>query len=168
MSYCLAIDPGVKASGVCLYTPLNYTTLLERQYGVISADWVRYDKSPVAAAEAIFAWLDSHQISPSKVVIEVPQVYSTRHQKGDQQDLIDLALVAGAIAASLASPLVEVSLVRPREWKGGMDKSVTKARVDRALSDAEKARIRWPASSYRHNVYDAIHLALRTWDKRRA
>lgn len=91
------------------------------------------------------------------LVIETPQVYGGPRDE-DPNDLIDLAGVVGAIAATVGGP-VEWS-PKPREWKGQAPKEISRQRVDNRLTEAEKSRIRWPIKSLRHNVYDALHLGL--------
>lgn len=102
-----------------------------------------------------------------RVVIEVPQIYQLRHQKGDQNDLINVALVAGRVWQLALEKKCLVNLVRPLDWKGQINKGVTVARVEEVLGDYERTRIKWPAKHLRHNVYDAIHLAMRTFTKRK-
>ncbi len=91
-------------------------------------------------------------------VCEIPKVYAGVH-KEDPNDLIDLAGVVGAIVSKPLLATVEWSPI-PSEWKGQLPKSVSQARVERKLSEAEKVRIVWPAKSLRHNVYDALHLGM--------
>lgn len=151
----LAIDPGKNAAGWALFDP----------FGVLLAaghlkrpDWATHG---IRHLIALYGHLQC-------AVIEKPQAYQIQHQKGDQQDLIDLGVMVGKAAGELENGC-PVSLVLPKEWKGQIPKEVTKARVDGELIDAEKKRIKWPkADGERHNVYDAIHLGLRTFTKRKA
>ena len=73
---------------------------------------------------------------PTKhVVIEIPQVYVQRKMKGDANDLIKIALVAGYIGSLFNS----VDFVLPRTWKGTVDKDVMCKRVlDRWMNDRER------------------------------
>ena len=98
------------------------------------------------------------QLQEYDLVAEIPQVY-TGPQAEDRNDLIDLAGVVGAISASPLITSVQWSPL-PREWKQQIPKEVTQQRVDKRLSAEEKAKIKWPAKSLAHNVYDAIHLGL--------
>lgn len=97
------------------------------------------------------------------LVIERPQVYSARHWKGDQADVIDTALRAGVLAermrmrAGVNRFLVE-RFPSPQEWKGQVPKHVHNQRVISKLSAEERQLIR--VGSNTHNVIDAIGLAL--------
>lgn len=98
---------------------------------------------------------------PARVVIECPQIYATRHQKGSQQDLIDLAVVVGQIKERAIALGHTVDLVLPREWKGQTPKEVSAQRVNETLSPLEWRRISLGGrKADHHNVYDAIHMGL--------
>lgn len=89
-----------------------------------------------------------------KTVIELPQSYRIEFQKGDQNDLINLAYKAGRIAEKHGG---ESMLMLPREWKGQRPKKVTKARAKEALSPFELSLIR----SEDDNLWDAVAIGLR-------
>ena len=77
----------------------------------------------------------------------IPKVYDAQFQKGDQRDIRDLAMAAGAlvVAARFAGPPAQrrvVETVEPREWKGTVDKKVMLARIYDKLSEQERACIR--------------------------
>ncbi len=92
------------------------------------------------------------------VAVEMPQVYAGK-AKGDNNDLIDLALVAGACAAGVEDALVPT----PRKWKGTMKKDAHNAKTLRALSRGEDALLQTILAGYakglHHNIIDAVGLA---------
>lgn len=95
------------------------------------------------------------------VVIEVPQVYDTAKQRGDQRDLIDLAVVVGSLLHMAATYARGGLLVRPSEYKGQVPKDICEKRTRAALSTDELSRVELPkAGSLHHNVWDAIQLGL--------
>ena len=93
------------------------------------------------------------------VVIEKPQVYIQRKMKGDANDLITIALVAGYVGAFFK----HVNFVKPRDWKGTVDKEVMCKRVvSRWMNEREReilARLQIP-KSYVNNTVDAIGVGL--------
>ncbi|WP_255442147.1 tyrosine-type recombinase/integrase [Corallococcus sp. Z5C101001] len=50
-------------------------------------------------------------------LIELPRVYAAAHQKGDQNDLLQIAGVVGTLGGALA-PVAGRRRVYPRGWKG--------------------------------------------------
>jgi hypothetical protein len=99
------------------------------------------------------------RVKPNIAVIEIPQVYQQRLQKGDPNDLIDVAVVAGMVAGTLV-PWVHgpVQLIRPRVWKGNRPKAVDNRHTLSVLSAEEKTKI--PSGAKRHNVLDAVGIGL--------
>jgi hypothetical protein len=92
--------------------------------------------------------------------IELPRVYPGTKAKGDPNDLIAVAAVAGAWAASLPS----VTFLAPSEWKGQLPKRVCEERIRAKLSARELEtleRCLGPIPrSLRHNALDAVGIAL--------
>lgn len=91
------------------------------------------------------------------IVIEVPQVYQGRAQKGDPNDLIDLAFEAGKLVDGF-----EYTKIRPRAWKGTVPKPVMLQRILAKLSDAELALLRSVGvkKSVEKDVLDGIGIGL--------
>jgi hypothetical protein len=98
-------------------------------------------------------------------IIEVPQVYPGQQQKGDQNDLINLAVMVGEYAAHATSVGFKVRLVRPREWKGQLPKDVCWRRVRETLTPLELDTMAKLPKSRAHNMHDAIGLG--TWFQKR-
>lgn len=61
------------------------------------------------------------------LVIEVPQVYQGRRQKGDPNDLVRLALLAGNLEALVST--YNVMEVLPSTWKGQVPKPLHHTRL---------------------------------------
>ncbi len=157
MTKIVSVDPGLAKVAFASWDP-ETGQLLEAGLVVhkheIATERVQKWKD-MAWWTCMVAGLDRCDID---LVIEVPQVYAGARDE-DPNDLIDLAGVVGAIASSIILGSVQWSPL-PREWKGQIPKKVTKQRVDKRLSDAEKALIKWPSASLAHNVYDALHLGI--------
>jgi hypothetical protein len=94
-----------------------------------------------------------------RVVLEVPRVYPV--SKGDPNDLITLAMIAGEIRHRYRVQGIEVREVWPRTWKGNVPKDVHHKRVLKCLSAAELVVIpKRPRGGDDHNCLDAIGLGL--------
>lgn len=76
----------------------------------------------------------------SHCVIELPQVYQQRKWRGDPNDLIQVALTVGALKAMVNC--LDVTLVKPHEWKGSVPKDVMGNRIVSKLSGKEKKILR--------------------------
>ena len=149
----VAIDPGLNHCAMSTWVgdKLQAACLVRQKYepGMERADkWRIIGK---AVGSLIPAGAD--------LVIEVPQIYTRQHSKGDPNDLIDIAGVAGAIIGAAPARSVEWSPL-PKEWKGNLPKEVTAQRVMNALRPDEHKAIQPCPPSLMHNVYDAIHLGL--------
>jgi hypothetical protein len=101
-------------------------------------------------------------------VIEVPRFHGMARSKGDPNDLIKLAELAGRIAGALEAHGCAVERVEPHQWKGLVPKAVHQARVLRDLgtvavqsADAMRSRDQWLQAwqSVDHNGRDALALA---------
>lgn len=99
------------------------------------------------------------RVENATIILEIPQAYP-HGSKGDPQDLITLAMIAGELRG-LFRPR-EVTQVFPRAWKGNVPKAIHHPRVLAALTDAERAVLpkRPRAGGYDGNMIDAIGLGL--------
>lgn len=161
----VSIDPGKNACGCAMFVGGK----------LVTAGYVILDGSCRALAQAVSTWVDvgdslygRKDTSDRELVIEKPQTYGGRAAKGDTNDLIDVAMVAGGIAA-LAISGTKVTFLYPSQWKGQIPKPKTgetyiiEARVLAALSAEERGQVGIPrAKSKAHNVYDAIGIGLKT------
>lgn len=90
-------------------------------------------------------------------VIEVPD----RVEPGiPLRDVLMCARRAGGYEARCAEAGVRVVTVPPVRWKGTLSKATTEARVRKALTPAEAARLPNVAKSVAHNMFDAIGIGL--------
>jgi hypothetical protein len=147
------VDPGVHCSGVAVLSGgrLLRAALVEGPAG----------EQPLA----LDALLGEHAgARDGALVVEVPQVYQDRRGPNRRQDLVDLALVAGAWEGEAARRGWTADRVLPAAWKGQVPKGVVAERVRASLSpeerdalDADIARVR---RTLRHNVLDAVAIAL--------
>ncbi|WP_223782919.1 hypothetical protein [Myxococcus sp. AS-1-15] len=161
----VSIDPGLRHCGVAVFDVLmgERATLLAaglpknptRQDGELSlASWA-------SMALAVREWLRPRMSdAPLQLVIELPRVYSAADQKGDQNDLIQLAGVVGMLGGLLPNVASRRS-VYPRDWKGTVDADAFIERIKQRLDATEHLRVEMPtASSLHHNVWDAIGIGL--------
>jgi hypothetical protein len=101
--------------------------------------------------------------SVNYLVVEKPQVYRQAKQKGDPNDLIDLAVLVGqAIERYTCSDPARHRVYLPAQWKGQVPKDIHHRRIMGTI-DVQRDQIRWlyqVPESYRHNVLDAVGLGL--------
>ncbi len=94
-----------------------------------------------------------------QAVIEIPQVYVQRKMKGDANDLIKIALVAGYVGALFHEPV----FVLPRTWKGTVEKDVMCKRVEnRWMNERERELLyaRKIPKGQLNNTLDAIGVGM--------
>ncbi len=130
-----AIDPGVKACGVACFTHTGFL------------NWARYVEVK-----------DLRWLSPVAVtlLIEMPRFYPGR-QKGDVNDLLDLAAVVGYCEALFEQG--EQKRFFPAEWKGQVPKKIMTARILKQLIDYERDSI-VRVGAKDHNTIDAVGIGL--------
>jgi hypothetical protein len=92
------------------------------------------------------------------LVVEFPVIYPTDKQKGNPNDLVKLATMAGMVLAQFQGRIWDMFTPTPREWKGGIPKEIHHQRLAAMFPEAE-AKMAHVAKSYQHNVWDAIGLA---------
>lgn len=174
MTWLLSVDPGVRRCGCALWEgpelraaalvdvdPRNkrswYHAVHDLSYAIRRWSWKRLP--------AVL-----HLVN--RLVVEMPQTYGGRAERGDANDLIMLAYSVGQIVAR--SPADEMLLVHPREWKGSVPKSTSKAEYERngyvielrarRELGAEVSRVDLPPTAWRTklDVWDAVGIGL--WD----
>lgn len=94
------------------------------------------------------------------IVCEYPRFYGSTHQKGDPNDLIDVAVVGAAVSTKLDSLCSHIESVFPSDWKGNVKKSIMLERIWSKLSEEEKAVVQKTNKSDREDVLDAIGIGL--------
>lgn len=139
-------EPRLERAGVIGTTP--YMPLRERARLIYQTLWGPVPGQPVGLLEGCRADL---------YIVELPRIYPFRKQRGDQNDIVDLAYLAGA----LDNLGCDGELVPPRNWKGTMDPDAMTRWILTRLDDQEKAVIDsiMPAGK-RHNAIDAAGLGL--------
>ena len=148
-----AIDPGVHEIGWAIFNGAELEAA-----GLIEGSLLSHLSKEL---EFLF---DHHK--PSAAVVEIPQVYQQRSWKGDPNDLISVAVVAGVAVAALSRYTV-VELVRPHAWKGNRPKNVDNRLTRTRLNAGERIKVETCGVSKgkRHNVVDAVGIGL--WKLRR-
>lgn len=163
MSYLIAVDPGKLQCGVAIFKDalLVHGTLARNPVDTSGSDGPQVWRN--TAQNVVDAYVrhtkDYSHGWVKALVLEVPQIYRTGLQKGDQRDVLALAGVDGAIAGMFDCP---VSYYTPAQWKGQVPKVVMNKRIMSRLSPVELKAIdvRVPASLI-HNVQDAIGIGLK-------
>jgi hypothetical protein len=144
----LAIDPG-KATGVAVFVGnvLRSATVCTEEQCLLFIE----NAAPFKPA--------------GDCIIEIPQVYPGQQQRGDQNDLIKLAVMVGRYADRATACGFRVKLFKPREWKGQLPKDVCWQRVRKTLTPLELDNLEKLPKSRAHNMHDAIGLG--TWFQKR-
>lgn len=150
----VAIDPGVKACGVAVFTQrINEPWYLDRAWWAkgLAVDVAREVESDLAyrvRRRALWA------------VIEKPLVVHGRAFRGKTSSLLDLSIAVGELRALSKSFAEETYLISAADWTRGVPYEVREARLfapaPLGLCDFERNLINWPAKSAAHNVVDAI------------
>jgi hypothetical protein len=151
MSDCvIAIDPGACAAGVAVYrsSTLKHVAVVQGRCWHHTAcqvvQWCHQDASAI----------------PSVVVVERPQVYVQRHLKGDPNDLITVALMAGATVMGLRTSATEIIEYLPRTWKGQVPKDIMQRRIKTRMFPSELAIVPDIGRGITHNLYDAVGIGM--------
>lgn len=157
----MTIDPGVRDVGVAAWEDdgLLYGAWLVRSK---REGWNALPHKIVECVEGTFLDID-------EIVVEVPQVYVQRKLKGDPNDLIMVAVSAGAMAMALQNQYEEarIHLLRPSDWKGQTPKDISIERIKAQLTLYEQSRVSLPsAKTLQHNVWDAVGIGLH-WHRRK-
>jgi len=142
----LSFDPGVCTG----WAAVEYDVLIA--CGVI--EWRGFEFTPYLG---FVARLWRHLL-----VIEKPQVYTTRLQKGSQEDIVDTAVRAGMIASwarNMTIGSTRTLFPSPADWKGQTPKKIHNQRVLGDLTPGERSLIPKLPERKLHNCVDAIGLA---------
>ena len=160
MTTLFSFDPGLRGTGVAVF---------ENKVLVACA----YVRSPNKKDRGARAWKDMgwaahtwyHKTmdgwSPDAVAHEQMQVYRASLQKGDPNDLLELAGVCGWVAALVGTDC-KVTPYLPRQWKGQIPKDVHAKRILGRLNpnEAQVLKAEKIPKSLEHNVIDAIGIGL--------
>lgn len=156
----VSVDCGVRGCGVAVFDGAKLST----------ATYVKNPQrhgqganSALAMAQAVKQWFCQgcspyFKHSPDELAIETMRVYEASEQKGDQNDLLGVQLVAGAITGIMGCPVVSYV---PQEWKGSVDGDVFTKRIISRLSETEKQAITYVSESVDHNTIDGVGVGLK-------
>lgn len=150
-----AIDPGIRKLGIAVFADgLLYASALIKAPGtdIGVPAWQRIvDKVRDWRLDHTPPWYFSKE---EALVSEYPQSYTATHQKGDQNDLIELTGVVGYLMGSIVD-VGEKQTYLPRTWKGTMDKEAMQERILSRLSAEERKN-----AVEQSDVIDAIGVGL--------
>lgn len=149
-----AVDPGLRGCGVALFEP------------VIGLAWATYLPNTMIDGRgpdrhSAMARKIAHHVAAmggfKNLIVEFPRIYpkGPRDRRSDPNDLLDVAGVAGAVAALFENVL----WVFPQEWKGQVPKEVMNSRVKKRLTPEELRRIT-SVGALDHNTLDAVGIGL--------
>lgn len=162
MKWLVSIDPGLPACGVAVYDEAGalMRAALVRNIAEADADLPRrWQKMALSVSE----WIGKRPLA-TELVVEMPQIYRTAQQKGDQNDLVNLAGVVSAVCTLVFAE--KARIVYPREWKGTLDPDAMVERIKGRLKPEEHARVQLPtAASLQHNVWDGIGIGLHAFGR---
>ena len=143
----IAIDPGLRWCGVARF----YEGGELQQAELVRSPGT--DRGPMAWRRMADHVRSAIITQTYKAVVEVPRIYPhSAQQKGDLNDLLELAGVVGA----LAGVFDVLEFVYPATWKGQVPKKVMNARVLATLSLAERSAL----IHNDHNTLDAVGIGL--------
>lgn len=122
----IAIDPGVHRTGWARFDEERRL----RDAGVVRASDI---PSAVARAERFRSSMSAYSFD---ILIECPVIYPNVRAAGDPNDVLAVAIVAGAYGGALVA-YGELTYVKPAVWKGQTPKKITHARAMGALDSYE-------------------------------
>lgn len=150
----LTIDPGIKTLGWAVFedSDLLFT-------GVSRAREKRIDSAALAHLESLLAFTCVGGY-PYAVVLE-RMTYRQKARSVPPQDLMDVNLVGGIVAAGCKGADGVLWTVTPAEWKGSVPRDVEQARSAHVLSKAE-ARVLAAVKPVHlaHNAWSAVGIGL--------
>mgnify|MGYP000665018398 CR=1 FL=1 len=156
----LTVDPGLRGCGCAIFKD---GVLFRAAYVFNSDKEGRGPTSHSHMATEVHRWV-GRQLPPLPdmerlhVFVEFPRVYPhSDQQKGDLNDLLDVAGVASAVAAAFFP--AQIKHFYPQEWKGTIKKAVMTERIKKSLNSGEQMKVE-KAGSKDHNTYDAAGIGL--------
>lgn len=170
----LAVDPGIRGCGVAIFTTdgrlaacayvnnpaSTKSPIIERaRIGAKAVDVWR----GVAVNKARDAGLAKAWEGVQRLVVEFPRIRTITKSKGDNNDLLPMCAVDGAIAALFDVPCEQLY---PDEWKNQTDtEEVVDPRIRARLSAEEivvyEAGLATGGKTYGHNTMDAVGVGLK-------
>lgn len=165
----LSLDPGLTNPAAALWTGGR---LLCASRIKVKKEWAKECTGERCrlVGNAIMTWMVERRLDLGMkpvdlLVVEFPQIYTSRKSKGDPNDLVPLAGVCMALAGRLDVP---VKSYTPSEWIGQIKKTLKgDARLSprgkliwAALDDQERAGV-----VVSHDSIDAVGIGLRYLDR---
>ena len=151
----MGIDPGVRECGVAIEWHRR-----ERQAFLVRGsleEMVRGVLRPLPEALGVSL----------SVCVEGQQFYGTERSKGDPNDLIRLAQVAGVMLGALLLRAPERwAMPLPRQWKGSTPKAIHHERLAAQHPHWVEPVTQHTPKSKQHHVWDAVGLL--EWHKERS
>lgn len=132
-----SIDPGVTYCGLSRFAN---GFLQEADYVEPTKGHRDYNKLNRVGLALVHRYLEN---PAEEVVIELPVIYQTANQKGDQADIRNLAAAAGSIGGTLSAlTTVPVYYVEPSYWKGTIPKNIFLQRIWGSLTTEEQSAVK--------------------------
>jgi len=156
----IGIDTGKRRCGMAWY---KHSTLTAVE---LTADAKHPDRDYVHAlcANSVASQVEKWAMPLNTVVVEFPRIYRGSQQEKDQNDLLDLAAVAGGIAAQLQDSGCFTRYVHVSDWKGQLTKAQAWHHIWKRLSpveqDAYSEGVNGLPKGLWHNVQDAVGIGL--------
>ena len=155
LQYTLSMDPGIRGCGIAVWAGGK---LLSAQYVPNPVDKGNDVRAIVQMAVAVIKEAGNIDV----LVVETPQIYNESASKKNDNDILPLVGVDGAVAALLhAQGTRHFHQYLPREWKGQVPKEIMQKRIEGRLTLDETTGIFLPCASLRHNVWDGIGIGLK-------
>ncbi len=154
----IGVDPGTRFCGVAWET--DDPRFARRAAYVVRSKALSLDLRAVDMATQIVNGLPVRRGERPLAIacVEFPRFYGTAKSKGDPNELIDLAGVAGVVLGALSSSLrVLTELTHPRTWKGSTPKEIHNARLARDFPQWVEP-VERTSKSMQNHVWDACGL----------
>ncbi len=151
----IGVDPGTRLCGVA------WERDERRAAYVVRSKALSLESRAIDMAAQIADGLPMRQGErPTAVAcVEFPRFYGTAKSKGDPNELVDLAGVAGVVLGALAARLRLVpAMPYPRTWKGSTPKEIHHERLARDFPHWVEPVERSTSKSMQHHVWDACGL----------
>jgi hypothetical protein len=167
--YVISLDPGLRECGLAVFdalmpeSKLIYAALVENTVHPPVRGLEAWHGMALEVEKALWrGCIIDRELNGADIlfVSEEPIVRLPKHQKGDQDDIIQLAGVVGAVGAQAGLEEWTRASLKPEVWKGNIDPDIILARIEKRLRPEEIAVIQPCARSKRHNVLDAIGIGL--------
>jgi hypothetical protein len=154
----LAVDPSLRSTGWAWFVG-GALARVGRNTRKATDDAIA--RRAANMAEAVL--LNFSGVVIDRLVVEWPQVYRAARSKGDPNDLLGLAAIAGILVSGVEG---RADTPTPREWSGGVPKatrgdplkSARGVRVWSRLRESERAVLE--STKINHDVVDAVGIGL--------